>query len=277
MTILVVFAVLTAASGLDLNLNITEELKPETDDKIPAFAKTFVGCTCTWKEPRGYWACEGTIAFPEEVQGEECGCCGLKCLKSNRKSDEQCLAGGFDQKAEMAAERKRIAELLKGADLLIGDELPGFIVTLPDDGKACTNAGIEKACKLGNGKESDLTPLCDHSSYASTNKCYTPGKSPSNPRFYSRHFSHWNGHRQKMNLDVDDEIFYGMCFHANNGQNTLTATGASHLWTNNPSSSIQPRPGLSKPKKAVTIAAMNAGNGELGRWRTMCVKNSPNR
>lgn len=274
------FAVVTVASGLDLNLNMTEdtteELQPETGDKIPAFAKTFVGCTCTWLEPRGYWACEGTIAFPDEVQGEACGCCGLKCLKSNRKTDEQCLAGGFDQKAEIEAERKRLAELLKGADLLLGEDLPGFIVTLPDKG-ACTNNLLEKACKLGNGKESDLTPICDHTSYAATGKCYTPGYHPSKSKFWHKHFSHWNSHRQLMKLDVDDEIFYGMCFYTNNGQNTLSPSTVGHVWTNNVNTVISPRAGLFKPKSRVKISSMNDGSGELGMWRTICVKNTPNK
>lgn len=250
---------------------------PEKGDKIPPFAKTFVGCSCTWLEPRGYWDCEGTIAFPEELQGEECGCCGLHCLKSSRKSDEECLAGGFDQKTEMEAERKRLAELLKGADLLLGDDLPGFIVTLPDKGP-CTSNLLAKACKLGNGKEADLTPICDHTSYSSTNRCYTPGYHPTTTkRFWHKHFSHWSSHRQLMNIDVDDEIFYGMCFFTNNGQNTLTPTSTSHVWTSNVNSAISPRPGLSKPKKTVYIREMNVGSGELGMWRTICVKNAPNK
>lgn len=258
-----------------LSSDSAEEIKPETGDKIPPYAKSFAGCACDWLEPRGYWACEGKIAFPEEIQGRDCGCCGVKCLKSNRKSDEECLAGGYDQKAELEAERKRLEELLKGADLLIGTDLPGFIVTLPDKGQ-CTTTLIKKACTAGNGKAKDLTPLCDHTSYSSTNQCYTPG-TYSGSKYWHKHFSHWSSHRQLMNLDVDDEIFYGMCFFTSNGVNTLTPSGNGHTWTNSAHSHISKRPGLHKPKNSVRISAMNDGTGELGSWRTICVKQAPNK
>lgn len=260
-----------------LSVGIEEQANVGSTSGIPPYAKTFPGCGCTWHEQRGSWSCEGRIAFPEELQGVECGCCGLKCVTSNRKSDEECLAGGFDQKAEMEAERKRLAELLKGADMLLSDDLPGFIVTLPDKGP-CTKQLITKACKQGNGKEKDLTPLCDHMSYSNGQPCYTPAKSssPHASLFKSRHFSHWNSHRALMKLDVDDEIFYGMCFYAHgNGNWALAPTGVSHRWTN--SGFISPRAGLTKPKKNVPIAKMNDGSGELGSWRTICVKDAPNR
>lgn len=270
MSILVFLAAAILVSGLELKLNATEELHPEKGDKIPPFAKTFPGCGCQWYEPRGYWACEGTIAFPEDIQGSECGCCGKHCQKSNRKSDEECLAGGFDQKAEMEAERKRLAELLKGADLLLTDSLPGFIVKVPDKGE-CTNDLLVKACKIGNGKEKDLTPLCDHTNYASTKRCYTPPDS----KFKSKHFSHWSGHRATFNLDVDDEIFYGMCFFTNNGRHTLYPTGNAHAWSQG--SSVSPRTGLHKQWQSIPVARMNDGSGALGSWRTICVKQAPTR
>lgn len=278
MSILVVLAAVTLASGLefkeDLNVNSTEQIDPDKGDKIPPYAKTFPGCACTWGESRGQWSCEGRIAFPEDIQGEKCGCCGMKCLKSNRQTDDVCLAGGYDQQAEMAAERKRLAELLKGADMLLSDDLPGFIVTVPDKGQ-CTNDLLVKACKQGNANAKDLTPLCDHSSYYSTGKCYTPAGYPpsAQSKFNGRHMSHWSSHRQLMKFDVDDEIFYGMCFVTSNGAHTLYPTSTAHGWSS--SGSVSPRAGLSKPKSAVPIAKMNDGSGELGMWRTICVRNPP--
>jgi len=259
------------ASGLELNLNTTEEIMPEKGEKITPYAKTFPGCGCTWLEPRGEWRCEGTIAFPEEVQGEECGCCGKSCQKSNRQTDEVCMAVGYDQKSEMEAERKRLAELLKGADLLLGDDLPGFIVTLPKG--TCTLTSLEKACKDGNGKESGLTPLCDHTSYASTKRCFKPAGS----QFLNRHFSHYTSHRQLMNLDVDDSIFYGMCFATTNVNSGLYPTGNSHGWATG--GVVAPAPGgrTDRPKANVPVAKMNDASGELGGWKTICVKSAPNR
>lgn len=287
MVALVVLAFCTLVSSFKLqvktNVHATPTLQPEKGDKIPADAKTYPGCGCTWSTLRNQWACEGTIAYPEEVQGLKCGCCGLNCQTSNRKSDEECLAGGFDQKAEMAAERKRLAELLKGADLLIGDDLPGFIVTVPDHGE-CTNDLLVKACKLGkntsNGEEKDLTPICDHTSYATTGRCYTPGYNPSNvktKKFWHKHFSHYTSHRAVMGLDVDDEIFYGMCFFTNNGRHTLLPDANGHAWSQSTNNNIDPRPGLSKPSKPVPVAKMNDWTGELGPWRTICVKEEPNK
>jgi len=267
MSILVILAAATLASGLELNLGTTVEIAPEKGDKIPPFAQTFPGCSCTWYEDRGNWACEGTVAFPEEVQGIQCGCCGLKCKTSNRLSDEECLVGGFDQKAELETERKRLEELLKGADFLLSDDLPGYIVTLAKG--PCNTASLTEACKSGNGKESDLTPICDHTSYASTKKCY----GPSGPAFLNRHFSVYTSHRQLMKLDVDDEIFYGMCFATTNPASALYPTSTSHAWVTG--GSVAPRAGLSKPKKPVPVAQMNDASGELGGWRTICVKNAP--
>lgn len=274
MSILLVLAAASIASSLELEFNTTESIDPHKGDKLPAYAKTFPGCGCTWNEQRGKWSCEGSIAFPEEVQGLKCGCCGLNCVKSNRKSDEECLIGGFDQAAEMEAERKRLSELLKGADLLLGDDLPGFIVTVPDKGR-CTNNLLEKACKLGKGNDTDLTPICDHTSYVATNKCFTPGVN-SGSKFWHKHFSHWTSHRAKMNLDIDDEIFYGMCFFTSSGGNTLYPTNAGHAWSQG-NAPVTPRSGLFKPSKPVPMAQMNSGDGELGSWRTICVKQAPNK
>jgi len=271
MSILVVLAAATLASGLELNLNTTEEIMPEKGEKIPPFAKTFPGCGCTWAEPRGEWKCEGTIAFPEENQGEKCGCCGMSCAKSNRQTDEVCYAGGYDQKSEMEAERKRLAELLKGADLLLGDDLPGFVVKLKPG--LCNWARLEEACKSGNPKYPGLTPLCDHSSYASTKRCYAPTAK----QLQGRHFSHYSSHRQMMNLDVDDSIFYGMCFFTTNANSALYPTANSHGWATG--GSVAPAPGgrTDRPKAAVPVAKMNDASGELGGWRTICLRNAPNR
>jgi len=100
--------VVLVASNLAFSLGVS--IHPEKGDKIPNFAKTFPGCGCVWMEPESVWSCEGTILWPEELQGDTCGCCGLGCGSSNRKSDDECLAGGYDQAAEMAALRQAAAK-----------------------------------------------------------------------------------------------------------------------------------------------------------------------
>ena len=63
-------------------------------------------------------------------------------------------------------EEKRLAELLKGADMLIGDDLPAYVVDLGPG--TCTDSKILAKCK-----EKGLTPMCDHTSYARGGRCYS--------------------------------------------------------------------------------------------------------
>jgi len=241
-----------------------DKFEPYDGMEIPPPIETFPGCTCDFDENKRRWKCGGTIAHPESVAGDPCCCCTLKCKWKNRCSNEQCEAIGVDQAEEVAAEEKRMAELLKGADFLLGEDLPGFEVKLINNGQ-CKSSLILASCQ-----QQGLTPLCDHPAYSSQHKCYTPPGIIAN-----RHFSHWSGHRQVMKLDVDDDIFYGMCFYTTNGDNALYATATSHAWATG--GTVRPRPGLSKQFSAIPIAKMNDGTGELGGWRTICVKEDPNK
>jgi len=256
-------------------LSLTREvygLAPEKGDALPAFPKSFPGCSCKWASS---WTCEGNAVFPKAVQGDACCCCGVQCSKSNRCSNEACLSIGVDQKAELAAEQKRMDELLKGADMLIGDSLPAFAVDLGPG--QCTKSKILQKCQ-----EKGLTPLCDHTSYSNTNQCYTPGKTAN--KFFNRHFSHYSGHRALMGLDPSqDAMFYGMCFFAHNGDWALAPSGASHAWTNGNSATNGWLGGDKNFPKNVkpTFNQMNQclpkDQKGLGCWRTLCVKEQPNR
>merc|ERR1719379_57708 len=88
------------------------------------------GCQCQYWENQGKWKCKGTIAYPPKVAGEKCCCCGIPCHMRNRCNNEMCLAIGIDQGPEVKAEQERWEKLMKGADMLIGDSTPGFIVEL---------------------------------------------------------------------------------------------------------------------------------------------------
>lgn len=266
-------------SGFEVVSEEIADIRPEQGDKLPAYVQTFAGCNCLWDEYS--WTCEGSIAHPPEYQGGSCCCCGLKCQRSNRCTNEACLAIGVDQKAEIEAEEKRLAELLKGADILIHDELPGFVVDL---GKGtCTDSKILAKCK-----EKGLTPVCDHTSYANGGKCYTPGWKSTGPEknFYNRHFSHWASHRQLMGLPAsDDPMFYGMCFMTHgNGDWALAPYSSSHAWTNSAGTRLTPWGGGNKkaphninPTFGQVNECLSKDKGGVGCWRTLCVKKDPNR
>jgi hypothetical protein len=250
-------------------LQLNETIKPENGEKVPPFVGSFPGCQCTWEEAGGKWRCRGTIAYPPKVAGEKCCCCGLSCTPRNRCKNEFCLAIGIDQGPEIEAERKRWEELMKGADILIGENLPGFIVDL-GQGHCDRNKIINKC------KEKQLTPLCDHTSYSSAGQCYTPGL-PGTP-FHNRHFSHWGGHRQYFGIE-DDYLFYGMCFYAAQQWALAPCNGNSHCWTNGNNA-------LSPPSRVTSVHPLKQAhfhsnlincNSDYKCWRTICVKEQPNK
>lgn len=249
---------------------MTCAIAPEKGDALPVFPKSFPGCSCKWGEPG--WSCTGHAVFPKQMQGNTCCCCSVQCAKAHRCSDEACLTIGVDQKKELAEEQKRIDELLKGADMLLGDSLPAFVVDLGPG--TCTKTRIKQKCK-----EKGLTPLCDHTSYKNSKQCY----SPTDKKFQSRHFSHYNSHRALMGFP-DDEIFYGMCFFANgNGDWALAPYSSSHFWTSG-NNHLTPWGGGNKnaprnvnPNRVQMDSCLKKGSGGLGCWRTMCVKEAPNR
>jgi len=247
-------------------------LAPDKGDKLPEFPKSFPGCSCKWGEPG--WSCTGQIVFPKEVQGNNCCCCSLGCQKAHRCSDEACNTIGVDQKAELDAEKKRIEELLKGADMLISDEVPGFAVDLGQG--PCTKSKIKAKCAAKG-----LTPLCDATSYASSKQCWTPGLKAG--KFKNRHFSVWNSHREHFKLG-NDAMFYGMCFYASgNGDWALAPYSHSHFWTSG-NNALTPWGGGDKnaPRNVnPTASQMNQckskKDGGLGCWRTLCVSEKTNR
>lgn len=247
-------------------------LAPDKGDAVPPFPVTFPGCSCKWNEP-GY-SCESDILAPDSMAGQPCCCCGLKCLKDHRCSNDQCLTLGYDQQKEIEDEEKRIAELLNNSDVVLSGNIPAFTVDL---GKGqCTNKKIiEKCAELG------LTPVCDHSSYAPAAKvCWT------NMQAY--HWSHMT-HRHQMKQkgfsipEEFDQKSMGMCFMANypSNQFALAPSASTHIWTNTGTTVIQPLTpsthykGPKTPSKNVRVSEMNDCSGELGCWRTLCVKKDP--
>jgi len=266
-----------SGTGFEVVSEVVNGIQPERGDKLPPYVQTFAGCNCAWNEYT--WSCDGSIAHPPEYQGGSCCCCGLKCQKSNRCSNEACLEIGVDQKAEVDAEEKRLAELLKGADMLIGDDLPAFVVDLGPG--TCTDSKILAKCK-----EKGLTPMCDHTSYANGGRCYTPGWRNSGPeaKFYNRHFSHYSSHRQYFGL-ANDEMFYGMCFMTyGNGDWALTPLSSGHIWTSATTHSLTPWGGGNKnaprninPMVKQVNQCLKKEQGGVGCWRTLCVKKAPNR
>lgn len=249
---------------LGFAVNMSLGIRPEMGDKLPPFAKTMAGCSCKWNDPD--WTCTGSIAYPRQLQGESCCCCSVGCKESNRCKDEACMAIGVNQKRELEEERKRIEELLKGADMLIGDDVPAFAVDL-GQGRCDQNRIINGCRKKG------LTPLCDHTSYA-RGQCWSPGRSGT--KFHNRHFSHWGSHRQYFGIK-DDYKFYGMCFFANNPNALAPCNGDSHCWTNgNHRLSPNSRVLASGKVPNIHFNEISSCNGGLGCWRTLCVKNRPN-
>lgn len=262
-----------ASLEVNSSLSTTESAKlgkfePYEGMEIPSFIGTFPGCTCLFSETQRRWKCQGTIAYPESVAGDECCCCTLKCQWKARCTNKQCLAIGIDQAEEVAAEEKRMRELMQGADMLIGDDLPGFITDL---GKGrCDQNRILNGCK-----ERGMTPLCDHTSYSNGGGCYSPGFPGT--KFHNRHFSHWGGHRQHFGIE-DDYLFYGMCFYGNNPNGLAPCNGDSHCWTNgNHRLSPNSRVLATGPVPNIHFNQISDCSGGLGCWRTICVKNSPNK
>jgi hypothetical protein len=183
---------------------------------------------------------------------------------------------GVNQKRELEEERKRIEKLLKGADLLLGSDIPAVAVELGTG--QCTKSKITAACN-----KKGLTPVCDHTTYARYGACWTPGKQNGSP-FFNRHFSHWASHRQHMGIaNFDDAKFYGMCFWAHgNGDWALAPYRNSHFWTNG-NNRLEPWMGGSpsaprniNPTAGEVNSCKKKEAGGVGCWRTLCVPNKPN-
>jgi len=229
-------------------------IQPEKGDKMPAMVKTFAGCGCIWE---GSWFCKGSIALPESQQGNPCCCCTLGCHKSNRCTNEQCRAIGVDQAAEIAAEEKRLRDLLQGADMLLGGQ-PFYKVEVGPG--RCMRSKIVKACN-----DEGLTPLCDQFAYwgAGGKKCWYMDDA----KYKSRHFS-LPAHNKLAGLDTNE--LAGMCFFGVNGDNALANTGTTHSWTNAGATTAVTGPGGQR----WTFGDMdNQANGQ--EWFTLCVKGQP--
>lgn len=276
-------------SNGDVNVSLLEsQIRPEIGDKIPPFAKTFPGCGCTWQEPG--WKCSGTIAYPQSLQGQQCCCCSNDCLKSNQCEDDACLEIGFDQGAEQAAERKRIADLLAGADFLFPGNLPVVIVDL---GKGqCTSDKILEKCA-----EKKMVPVCENAVYA--NKAGSGGKEINHKCWTAMNNDHWSHQQGRFNMRKKgfklpyefDEQAMGLCFFILAGSTAqrfgLTSSSHTHVWTDKRTNVIKTLTesdmsgshfgykGADNPKKSVTIGEMDDGTSELGTWRTMCVSKKP--
>jgi hypothetical protein len=248
------------ASELDFH-DEASGLKPHAGDKIPKFAQTFPGCYCVYDDVSKTWSCSGAIAMPESVAGDACCCCTLGCHKNNRCTNAQCLAVGIDQAAEIAAEEKRLADLLKGADLLLGGEIPVYKVMIPK-GKRCMRSLIVKACQ-----DQGLTPICDHSSYWSSGGRQCWYADVAHGKYLGHHFS-LPQHNKAVGIDPNEMA--GMCFYAVHGDMVLVNTGTTHTWTNCAASTAIKGLG----GKHWTVGQMDAqANGHA--WFTMCGKNKP--
>lgn len=253
----------TEESHEGLNETQLFAIKPETGDAMPTPPKSFPGCGCDWDDHKT-WSCKGTIALPPSQQGNECCCCTLSCNKNNRCNDEQCLAYGIDQRAEIAAEEARLKDLLKGADALLG-ELPMFKVSL-GAGRA-SGLKIRDACKAKN-----MVPLCDHASYMGYG-CYHPkGKK------YIGHFS-FPQHHLSYNYGTDPTQMYGIAMYSNAAGahgGALTATGMSHAWVALSSSVQMSDMGTKKVVRTIPTSQIDSG-AQLGGWSTYCVKQQAGR
>jgi len=264
-------------------------LAPEKGDAVPQFAVTFPGCSCEWNEP-GY-SCENDILAPDSMAGQPCCCCGFPdCLADHRCTNEQCLLLGVDQEAQIAAEKKRIADMLKGADFVFPGNLPAVIVNL---GKGqCTSKKILEKCK-----EKGLTPVCDHAAYAA--QAGASGKEVNKECWTNMHPHHWAQQKGRFEMRKKgfllplefDQKAPGLCFfviaksQASRFGHTNSAETA--VWTDKRSNIIRTLTersmgsghygyqGPDVPKKSVTIGEVDDGTSELGTWRTLCVKKKP--
>jgi hypothetical protein len=171
------------------------------------------------------------------------------------------MAVGIDQAAEIAAEEKRLADLLKGADILIGNEIPAFKVML-ENGQRCMRSRIVKACK-----DQSLTPLCDHSSYFASGGRQCWYADTENGKFLGKHFS-LPSHNRIVGLDVADLV--GMCFYAVHGDYALVNTGKSHVWSNGGAGTVIHDPDGNN----FNFADMD-NQKKSHAWYTLCVKETP--
>merc|ERR1719420_2217308 len=151
----------------DSNDNNTALMEWNTGAPVPPAVESFPGCQCNWNEPG--WTCEGSAVFPSGMAGKKCCCCGIHCKMGRRCTDDQCWSIGVDQGDEVREQEKKWAEMLKNADFAINDELPVKIVDL--ERGQCTNNAIENACR-----RYQMYPVCDHTSYVSMKRCYSPGR-----------------------------------------------------------------------------------------------------
>jgi len=237
---------------------------------VPPAVESFPGCTCNWEEPG--WTCEGSAVYPRLMQGEKCCCCGIHCKRGRRCTDDQCWSIGVDQGDEVRAQEKAWAEMLKNADFALNDELPVKIVDL-ERGR-CTNTGIENACR-----RYQMTPVCDHTSYVSMKRCYTPGLKGT--KFWHRHFSHWTSHRQHFGIpEKIERRLPGTCFMGNNGNWALAPHNNGHAWTNHggtwTTNSIPYYPKTRNMHANDIDQCKPVDRGGWGCWKTFCVPNEPN-
>jgi len=255
---------------------------------VPPPVESFPGCHCDWNEPG--WTCEGSAVFPRIMAGKKCCCCGIHCKRGRRCTDDQCFSIGVDQGDEVREEERKWAEMLKSVDFVLNDELPVKIVDLEHNhhqALRCTNSEIENACRrIG------MYPVCDHNSYVSMKRCYTPGLKGT--KFHNRHFSHWASHRQYFGLpDEVNKRMPGTCFMANNGNWALAPQRNGHAWTNtgNWYASHTPFPPpmggkeRNRPMPQISVSKLDHCDGPdskrgeyegWGCWKTFCVPNEPN-
>jgi len=242
-------------------------LTPEKGDAMPKPPKSFPGCGCDFQEDSKSWTCKGTIALPASVQGNKCCCCTLSCAKDNRCTDEQCLANGIDQRAEIAAEEARLNDLLKGASALFG-ELPVYKISLGQG--RCSGLKIMNACKAKN-----MVPLCDTERFCQPGYgCYHPdcGKPRGEWKFYG-HFSVPN-HHITYKYGTDPMQMYGIAMYNKfDGPlgGALIANANGHQWCSQVNDVRIYQAGKNVLVRSIPIGQIDSG-AVLGGWHTYCVK-----
>jgi len=247
--------------------NATAMMEWNIGAPVPPAVESFPGCQCKWNEPG--WTCEGSAVFPRSMAGEKCCCCGIYCQRGRRCTDDQCMSIGVDQGDEVREEERKWQEMLKNADFALGDDLPVKIVDL-ERGR-CTNTAIENACR-----RHQMTPVCDHNSYVAMKRCYSPGLKGT--KFYNRHFSHWQSHRQYFGIpEKIERRLPGTCFMANNGNWALSPYSNSHGWTNR--GGVWTTNHIPYPPKVRSVSPTdldNCNKEKWGCWKTFCVSKDPN-
>jgi hypothetical protein len=241
---------LFALAGLEMAVGV----EPNKGDKVPPFAKTFPGCSCKFQDMNKAWSCEGIIAHPASLRGQQCGCCGGSgCDSKNRLDNDACMEIGVDQEEEVkAADKEKEEERKKKAIPDFGDAVV-TTVRLPPG--YCTHHQILAECKkIGQ------VPLCNsYGVYASmdrgkpgcrrwrnTNYCKNadncwfpfmggqggPNEAKAAP-FKKWQWANFADGTQFQELGLNKLKIGGYCLYAFNGGTTqaIFATGRTSSWS----------------------------------------------